>query len=219
MKQYIIIAATLFCSVTAFTQTEKYFKAMEPKVTAIDTVHTAVESKALAAAFERIAEAEKTQWLPFYYAALAQVNAGYFSMESMTAGGAAATVDPIAKKAEELLNKAEALSPNNSEIYIVRKMIASLRMVADPMSRYMQYAPLAQQALNKAAQLNPNNPRIYLLQGQDKFYTPEQFGGSKTEAKQLLQKAVVLFEKEQPASAIDPHWGKTTATYFLTQMP
>ena len=48
------------------------------------------------------------------------------------------------------------------------------------MNRYMQYGPIAEQALQKAIKLNPENPRIYLLQGQDKFYTPEQYGGSKT---------------------------------------
>src|SRR5919205_570676 len=53
----------------------------------------------------------------------------------------------IADKAEALLNKAEELAKDNAEIYIAKKMIASVRMMADPMNRYMKYGPIASQAL------------------------------------------------------------------------
>ena len=126
--------------------------------------------------------------------------------------------DPLADKAEMLLNKAEALNKNNSEIFVVKKMIASLRMMADPMSRYMQYGPLAQQALETAKKLNPENPRPYLLEAQDKYFTPEQFGGSKTKAKELFEEALKKYDAFKPATNLDPVWGKTTAQYFLSQM-
>ena len=144
MKKFILFLTfgAAICS-TSSAQDDKYMKAMEPKVIAVDTVRKADELIALSAAFERIADAEKTKWHPYYYAALTQLNAAYFtSMEDMKAD----KTDPIADKAEALISKAEALSPNNSEIYIVKKMIASLRMMADPMTRYMQYGPMAEQA-------------------------------------------------------------------------
>jgi hypothetical protein len=96
-------------------------------------------------------------------------------------------------------------------------MIATLRMMADPMNRYMQYGPQAQQALETAKKLNADNPRVYLLEGQDKFYTPEQFGGSKTEAKRLFEEALKKYNAHSPASAIDPVWGKRSTEYFLAQ--
>jgi hypothetical protein len=193
-------------------------KAMQDKVAALDTTRTSENSQVLSAAFERIADAEKVKWLPYYYAALTQVNVGYFMNTDVMAGGMATTFDPIADKAESLLNKAEALSENNSEIYVVKKMIASLRMIADPMSRYMQYAPIAQEALATAKKLNPENPRVYLLEAQDKFYTPEQYGGSKSDALELFQTSLKKYDSFQPASSIDPHWGKATAAYFLGQL-
>ena len=143
--------------------------------------------KDLSNSFERIGDAEKTQWLPYYYAALAEVNAAYLVPGKQ---GMAETTDPMADRAELLINKADALSKDNSEIYVVKKMIATLRMMADPMNRYMQYGPQAQQALETAKKLNPENPRIYLLEGEDKFFTPEQYGGSKTEAKALFEEAL-----------------------------
>lgn len=213
-----ILAAIITC--TGFAQSDKYVKAMEAKVTAIDTTRSVEGLKELANHFERIGEAEKTQWLPFYYAALAQVNSGTFIMntQDVMAGGLTGIVDPIADKAEALLNKAEALSKDNSEIYVVRKLIATLRMMGDPMARYMQYGTEAQQALLTARKLNAENPRTYLLEGQDKFYTPEQYGGSKTEAKKLFEEALKKYATSKPANSIEPRWGQGMTQYFLSQV-
>jgi hypothetical protein len=210
-KNLLLLIAIAFC-LTATAQEDKFMKAMEPKVAAIDTVRTSNELVALSASFERIADAEKTKWQPYYYAALAQVNAAYFlGPQNMKAD----KTDPMADKAEALLTKADALSPNNSEIYLVKKMIASLRMMVDPQTRYMQYGPIGEEALQTAMKLNPENPRIYLLQGQDKFYTPEQFGGSKAEAKKLFELSNQKFGTFKPASSIDPNWGRPAVAYFL----
>jgi hypothetical protein len=216
MKNVFLFIALAATGLTSFAQSEKYTKAMQDKVGAVDSTRNPDALKDLSAAFERIADAEKTQWLPYYYAALTQVNAGY--MSSMNAAPDASVVDPLADKAESLLNKAEALSKDNSEIFVVKKMIATLRMFADPMTRYMTYGQAAQQALEKAKKLNAENPRVYLLEGQDKFYTPEQFGGSKEKAKELFEEALKKYETFKPASDIDPNWGKTTLQYFIAQV-
>lgn len=216
MKKFLFaMTALLFFSLLATAQDDKFLKAMEPKVMTLDSVRTPGDLLALSAAFERIADAEKTKWQPYYYAALTQVNAAYFGgMENIKAD----KTDPIADKAEALLNKADALSPNNSEIYVVKKMIASLRMMGDPMTRYMQYGPIAEEALQTAIRLNPENPRVYMLQAQDKYFTPEQYGGSKTEAKKLFEEANKKFASFKPASSIDPNWGRSSVTYFLSEL-
>lgn len=217
MKKIALFVISSFIVAKSFAQSEKYLKAMEAKVAVVETMRSPDELRDLANTFERIADAEKNQWQPYYYAALAQVNSGY-ALSNGQMGGLADKLDPIADKAEELINKAEALSKDNSEIFIVKKMIATLRMMADPQNRYMQYGPKAQQALDAAKKLDPNNPRVYLLEGQDKFFTPEQFGGSKTVAKQLFETALGKFETFKPASSIDPTWGKGTTQYFLSQI-
>lgn len=216
MKKFFFLLIFSLFIFSAFSQSEKYMNAMKDKVAAVDTTRNPEALKDLSAAFERIGDAEKTQWLPYYYAALTEVNAAY--MISQAKPGMGSTTDPMADKAEQLLNKAEALSKDNSEIYIVKKMIATLRMTADPMNRYMTYGPAAQQALETAQKLNPDNPRIYLLEAEDKFYTPEQYGGSKTEAKKLFEQALQKYDTFKPASPIDPNWGKPAAQYFLSQM-
>lgn len=212
-KIFLFFTGVAFFSALGFAQDAKYTSAMEPKVMAVDTLRNPDELIALSASFERIADAEKTKWLPYYYAALAQVNAAYTMVMKKPD---ATKTDPMADKAEALINKADELSAKNSEIYIVKKMIASLRMMADPMSRYMKYGPLAEEALQTAIQLNPENPRVYMLQGQDKYFTPEQFGGSKAEAKKLFELSNKKFETFKPASALDPNWGRGTLKYFMS---
>jgi hypothetical protein len=217
MKKMIFLALGIMITTMGFAQSEKYTKAMETKLAALDTTRSPEALQEIGNAFERIGDAEKTQWLPYYYAALSHLNSGYFQMGGQM-GGMTAKLDPIADKADALIGKAEALSKDNSEIYVIRKMIASLRLMADPMARYMQYGPQAQLALETAKKLNPDNPRVYLLEGQDKYFTPEQYGGSKTEAKVLLQEALKKFEAFKPAGALEPTWGRGTTEHFLSQI-
>src|SRR5688572_6249719 len=217
MKKFILIMSALVIAAGAFSQSEKYVKAMEQQLTGYDTVRNSESLQALANSFERIADAEKTQWLPYYYAALSNVNLGYnyvFSAGPM--GGNAEKGDPLADKAELLLNKAEALSKDNSEIFVVRKMIASLRMMGDVMNRYMTQGPAASEALAMAKKLNPDNPRVFMLEGIDQYNTPEQFGGSKTEAKRLLEEALKKYDSYKPETPIHPTWGLNTTQYFLS---
>jgi hypothetical protein len=219
MKKIILSSFLSLFLITSFAQSEKYIKTMQEKIGGTDSTREPNALKDLSAAFERIGDAEKTQWLPYYYAALTQVNSGYMTyMGSQGNTEALNGLDPIAEKAEQLLNKAEALNKENSEIYVVRKMIATLRMMVNPMSRYMQYGPIAQQALETAKKLNPENPRVFYLEGLDKFQTPEQFGGSKSEAKLLFDQALQKFDSFVPASSLDPKWGRHETMYFLSQI-
>jgi hypothetical protein len=212
----LLLTLVLLSSTTLLAQNEKYQRVMQERITAMENANSAEGLHELSAAFERIADAERSQWHPYYYAAYTQILSGYILMDK-PASSLPSVLDPIADKAEILVNKADALSPDNSEIYIVKKMIASIRMMADPMNRYMQYAPLAAQALEKAKKINPDNPRIYFLEGQDKFYTPEQFGGSKIEAKKLFELAIVKFERFNLQTPLDPNWGRSATQNLLNQ--
>ena len=218
MKKTIIFLAMIMATCFTYAQMpDKFVKAMEKLVPALDTTHSMGGLTEMANAFERIANAETNQWLPFYYAALCNVSAGTM----IGAGGDMMTAkadktDPYADKAEALLTKAEALMKDNSEIFIVKKQIATLRMLGDPMNRYMTYESEAAADLETAKKLNPGNPRVYLLEAQDKYYTPEQFGGSKEEAKTLLDKAKGLFDSFKPESSIHPSWGMSQVSYFLS---
>lgn len=219
MKKTIFILSAILVAGFSFAQMpDKFVKAMEAKIALIDSTHTVEGYTDLGNAFERIADAEKNQWLAYYYAAYCNASAGIIAGAGgdMMAAKADKT-DPYADKADKQIKKAEELAKSNSEIFIVKKMIATLRMLGDPMNRYMTYGPEAQAMLDEAKKLNPDNPRVYILEGQDKFYTPEQFGGNKEEAKVLFEKAQKLYETFKPETSIHPNWGKDQVAYFLSQ--
>ncbi len=212
MKKLIMILALSPAFTGAFAQSEKYIRAMENLVPAVDTTRDINGLNELANSFERIANAEKTQWLPYYYAALCHVNKAnvYFQLQQPD------KIDPVMEQAEPLMMKAEELEKNNAELLILKKLFNSAKMMADPMNRYMTFGQAAAEALESAKGIDPENPRIYLLEGIDKYYTPEQYGGSKTEAKQLWGESSKKFEVFKPASTIHPSWGKSQLQYFMT---
>jgi hypothetical protein len=207
MKKVLVSLSLLLFTVGAFAQSDKYQKGMEKTLVILDSAKTSDEYTSVAAAFERIGDAEKTQWLPYYYAAFANIMKGFNDPK--------ANKDEVATKAEEVLAKAEAIEPKNSEIFVLKNMATTLHMLVDPQTRWQQYGAKGSQFLATAKQLDPNNPRIYLMEGQSIFGMPEQFGGGKDKAKPIFEKSVELFNASKPANNLYPKWGKTSAQSML----
>ena len=204
-KTIFILTAVLTANILFAQMSDKFVKAMATNVARIDSAKSVQDWVDITAAFERIAEAEKNQWLPYYYVALGNVMSGTMSLGDNLYGNNTDKTDPKADAAEKALNKAISLSKETSETWVIKKMIISLRMLGDVMSRAMTAMPEATAALDNAKKLDANNPRIYILEGQDKYFTPEQYGGSKDEAKVLFEKAQKLFETFKPESTMHPN--------------
>jgi hypothetical protein len=118
-----------------------------------------------------------------------------------------------------LCDKADGLAKENAdkaEILAIKNMAATQQMLVDPQSRWSTYGQEGAGYLSKAKQLSPNNPRLYYLEGAGIFGTPEQFGGGKTKAKPVLQKAVELYKADQP-KPLYPRWGQKQAEDMLAQ--
>jgi hypothetical protein len=208
-KLMLSLSLLLLTSAVLFAQSDKYMKGMQANLTLLDSAKTSEDYTAVAAAFERIGDAEKNQWLPYYYAALANVWKGFRDQTL--------DKDDVATQAETLLKKAEAIEANNAEIAILKNMTSTLHMLVDPQSRWMQYGAEASKALSIAKQLEPGNPRIYYLEGQSLMGTPVQFGGGKDKAKPMFEKSVKLFESYKPASQLHPSWGQKAAVALLAK--
>ena len=212
LQKTILALAITFTTTYSFAQTA-YEKAMLPKVQTIEIPKTNPDDyTAQANDFARIGDKEKTLWQPYYYAALSIIKKGRALMEK----NQVAQLDDVAKEAQNYIEKAEALSPNNAEIFILKKMNHGLKMMVNPMERWQTEGQAAQVALNEAKKLDPENPRISILEAEDLYFTPEQFGGSKTKGIELFKKALEQFKTYQPKTALDPNWGQGEANYFLS---
>ncbi|MBF8457985.1 hypothetical protein IV494_12435 [Kaistella sp. G5-32] len=210
----LFLTTLLAISVSTFAQTA-FDKVMTEKITKMEQAQTPEELTALSNDFARIGDKEKTQWLPYYYAAHSSIEKGRKLMRT----GKLTELDAIAAEAQTNLDKASALSKDNAENMILQKMIHSMKMMVNPQARFMSEGMLAADALSKAAKLDPENPRISLLQAEDTYFTPEQFGGSKTKGLELFQKSLDQFKVYKPKTALDPNWGKGEAEYFLASKP
>ncbi|MEI7736264.1 MAG: hypothetical protein WCI49_12415 [Ferruginibacter sp.] len=209
MKKIIIASFLLLSAAGSFAQSEKYVAAMKKNLAGMDTsFKNPVDLLTLANSFERIATSEKSQWLAYYYAAFCQVNYGFMQQDKEK-------VDAIADKATDMINKADSLMPNNSEISCIKSMIASCHMMVNPMQRYMEYGPESSSNMEAAMKQDPTNPRPYYLKGQGLKYTPEQFGGGCATAKPEFQTALDKYAAFKPASELSPSWGKTQVEALL----
>ena len=209
MKKLFLFSAVVMITIASFAQSSKYVTAMQSNLAALDTsFKNPANLLALANNFERIANAEKNQWLPYYYAAYCQVNYGYFEKDKTK-------IDGYADKATALINIADSLAPKNSEISCIKSMIGTCHMMVNPMQRYMQYGEEINSNMENAMEQDPTNPRPYLLKGQGLRYTPEQFGGGCATAKPELQKAKEKFNSFKPLGELYPSWGKGRVEQLL----
>lgn len=209
-KSILMVAAICFVSFT-YAQSEKYNTAMKQNIAQLDSIMVKNNATDIANNFIRIGDAEKTQWLPYYYAAYATALQAYNEKDN-------SKKDAIADKANDLIKKAESiLGKENSETDVIKSMIATAHMMVDPQSRYMSYGAESSDWIKKAETLDPTNPRPILLEAEAKFYTPEAFGGGKDIAKPLFDKAQQLAQSFKPENDLSPVWAQGTLNYFLSQ--
>lgn len=196
MKQFILSIAMLV-SVAAFSQSDKYTMAMQKNLAMLDSSKSAADLIATSAAFERVGDAEKTEWLPYYWAALAKVRIGWVDNSI--------DKDKLADETKTLIAKGEAIN-QNSEFQSLRDMAAVQQMMVNPQERWQTNGKEASEALQKGMQMDPKNPRLYYLQAMSLVNTPEQFGGGKKAALPVFQKAADLYKTEEK-KPFYPTWG------------
>ncbi len=203
----LLFSLLVFSVFNSSGQSDKYFAAMKKNMALFDSAKTTADLQTVSNTFERIGDAEKTQWLPYYYAGLALSTSGWNDTK----------IDKEANSARinALCDKAEALD-KNSEIYVLRNMSATQQMMVDPQTRWQTYGAEANKDLQIAIQLNPDNPRIYYLQGESMMGTPVAFGGGKDKAKPLFEKSIALFKTDKP-KPLWPSWGLARAQEQLAK--
>ncbi len=213
MKKYLLAFALSMMSLMAFAQTD-YEKIMYEKISKLETCKSLDDFQILANDFDRIGKKETQQWQPYYYAALAYIQKGRMQMRD----GKMTELSAQANAAEKYLDQAEAVAgTDNSEIHLLKKMAFSLKMMENPAERYMTDGMKAMEELKKAETLDPSNPRVALIKAEDTYFTPEQYGGSKTKGLEQFRIALEKFKTFKPKTIVDPNWGKAEAEYFLSQ--
>jgi hypothetical protein len=207
MKTIILTTTLVLLSLMTISQNKKYHDSMKKNLSILDSAKKEADYLKAANGFERIALAEKKEWLPNYYAGMCYVLIAFDKSPD--------DIDTWCDKATGFISRADSLSKDNSEICVLQAMCASARIGVNPMARGFQYGSMANDFTKKAIALNENNPRAYFNKGQSIFYTPEAFGGGGKKAKPHFEKAVEKYKIFKPESDIHPNWGKKMAEDLL----
>ncbi|MDY7395519.1 DUF2141 domain-containing protein [Aureibaculum sp. 2210JD6-5] len=151
--------------------------------------------------FERIAQVETDNWLPYYNLALLKARTT-FEMKDKT------KVAAQLKAAEEFADKADDISPDNSEIYVLKAFINVAKIVMDPMTYGASLTPETTDLYQKAIRLNTNNPRARSGLIEFEMGGARYFGQDLTPHCKRLQETVALYDNFKPESEFHPNWGK-----------
>jgi tetratricopeptide (TPR) repeat protein len=200
----------LACFAQLFAQDKSEFKSvMGATLSEMNTIKDNGAYLDLSNKFQRIAEAEPTEWLPAYYSALCTTLYSFGEKDK-------SKVDLLLDQAQTILDKGLKIKANESELWVLQGMLYQARIMVDPMTRGQKFFMQANEAFEKAETMNPENPRVYFLKGQSTINMPKMFGGGKEAAKPLFELAKTKFQNFKPANEISPNWGKERNEILLT---
>jgi hypothetical protein len=204
MKTSMIIIATLalaFVAESVSATGSPYVEAMQKNIHIVYTSDSVAELQQGVNALERIGEAEKDKWEPYYYAAF-----GYLMMANRE--GSAIGKDQYLDQAVKAINNAKKIKGNESELVALEGFVHMMRVTVDPGTRGPQYSGMAMQTLGQACAMDPENPRALALLAQMQFGTAKFFGSPLTEACATANKAMEKFDSFSSTNPLAPGWGK-----------
>jgi hypothetical protein len=207
----IILMSLLALTLAVNAQDDRYTTAMKSAIDLMDQASNPAEFTECANRFERIASAEKTRWLPYYYASYSLVVMSFDEED----GGQR---DLVLDRAQELLDHALELDPEESELHVLQALLYPSRIMVDPMSRGMLYIEKVFSSLERARSLNPENPRIYFLEGVNKLNLPPGMGGGADIGRPILEEALVKFEAFANPDPLWPSWGEEATLTELEKL-
>jgi hypothetical protein len=154
--------------------------------------------------FERIASAEMDNWLPYYY--VAQINTivsfGEKDKEKLT---------QQLEKAQEYIDLAKAISPENPEIMVQEAMTNTAWIAFDGATYGMTLSGKVVALYAQAAQMAPDNPRVVFSKAEWDMGSAAYFGQDTAPYCKDVERSLELFANFKAESEFHPNWGQDRA--------
>lgn len=158
--------------------------------------------------FERIATAETDNWLPYYYVASINTILSFGEKDQ----------EKLARqleKAQEFIDLAKAISPDNPEILVQQAMIHTAWIAFDGATYGMTLSGKVIALYQKALQLSPDNPRVVFSKAEWDMGSAQYFGQDTAPFCKDVKRSLELFDTFKPESDFHPNWGKERAEAVL----
>ena len=152
------------------------------------------------AMFERIASAEKDNWLPNYYLALVNTTTAFATKDKDQ-------VNALLTKAQSALDVEMSKYPNNAELLVMQAMIHTAWIAFDPMTNGMKLSGKVMEIYAKAEQIEPNNPRVVFSKAEFEMGSAKFFGTDTKPICAQIEKSIELFATFKPQTVFHPKWG------------
>ena len=153
------------------------------------------------ALFERIAAAEKDNWLPGYYVALVNATTSFSKRDTKE-------VSDLLNKAQTALDNVLDLYEDNAELMVMQAMIHTAWLAHDPMTYAQKLSPEIMKLYAMAEKLEPENPRVVSSKAQFELGGAQYFGSDTTAICMQLEQSLQLFDTFKPETPFHPNWGK-----------
>ena len=211
MKKTAVLLLLTLTPIVAMSQGKKYQKTMLKAIETMDATTDRESQLESAADFEKICKKYSDQWIPHYYAAQMLTT---MSFEDQDIERADAQLD----RAAEHLKEAQAISPEESEIYVLKALHLLAKMSLDPEGRGAQYIEDVYSTLAKASRLNPENPRATYLDAMIVLNMPDFMGGGPGPAKPMFETALEKFNAFENDNPLWPSWGAELTKEELSKL-
>lgn len=158
--------------------------------------------------FERISTAEPDNWLPFYYVAQVNTIISFGEKDEKI-------LEQQLDKAQEYVDLAKAISPNNPEILVQQAMTHTAWIAFDGATYGMTLSGKVAALYAQALQLAPDNPRVVFSKAEWDMGSARYFGQDVTPYCKDVERSLELFANFKAESAFHPNWGVDRAEATL----
>ena len=200
MKKFNLMITLILVSVVSMSQENIYKESMLKTIETLYQEPDPGNYLQCASMFERIAMAEKTRWIPYYYASYSLTLLSFNEPDGKKK-------DALLDRAQILLDSAFSIAPDESELHVLQAFSYPSRIMVDPVARGMIYMEKGFASLETAKVLNPENPRAYFLEAVNKLNIPPAMGGGPEIAKPIFQMADDKFKAFYSEDPLWPSWG------------
>lgn len=190
----ILLLLVLSFSISAQSQYEKGMQ----KAFGLWGEGKATEASAM---FARIAQAEKDNWIPPYYAANSLITST-FQIKDKT------MVNEMLEQAKRFITLAHEASPDNSEVYTLEGLLYTAYVAMDPETYGMKYSGKVMGLHAKAIEIDETNPRAHLNNVEWELGSARFFKADLAPFCDKLEAVRPLFQNQKKSEPFAPERGE-----------